>query len=178
MNGGCKLLGRLFVFMNGCVLGVCESVSRGTLMHFTAYHWHNDVQARASKLRECFVLQDFKRLNLSRFRHGGVNVTGFQLLDEQQAPFKDLRRTLIAMRAGKVQDDMEARDVYPLPVTHHTTSSVCLSVFLSVCVSFCFSVCLSVCWPACLSFSVLSSLTPIWLSVCRFFLFHWWCVYL
>ncbi|PVD34216.1 hypothetical protein C0Q70_05482, partial [Pomacea canaliculata] len=59
---------------------------------------------------------DFKRLNLSRFRHGGVNVTGFQLLDEQQAPFKDLRRTLIAMRAGKVQDDMEARDVYPLPV--------------------------------------------------------------
>ena len=26
-------------------------------------------------------LQDFKRLNLSRYRHGGVNVTGFQLLD-------------------------------------------------------------------------------------------------
>lgn len=147
--------------MNGCVLGLCESVSRGTLMHFTAYHSHSDVQARASKLRECFVLQDFKRLNLSRFRHGGVNVTGFQLLDEQQAPFKDLRRTLIAMRAGKVQDDMEARDVYPLPVTHHTNSSNCLFV----------------CLPSCLSFSVLSSLTPMWLSVYRFFLFHWWCVY-
>ena len=25
--------------------------------------------------------QDFKSLNLSRFRYGGVNVTGFQLLD-------------------------------------------------------------------------------------------------
>ena len=27
------------------------------------------------------MFQDFKNLNLSRFIHGGVNVTGFQLID-------------------------------------------------------------------------------------------------
>ncbi|XP_076467659.1 glutamate receptor 3-like [Babylonia areolata] len=51
---------------------------------------------------------DFQRLNLSRFRHGGVNVTGFQLLDEQQDSVKDLRRTLL--HRGD-------EDVHPLPVT-------------------------------------------------------------
>ncbi|KAL8581027.1 hypothetical protein ACOMHN_048061 [Nucella lapillus] len=51
---------------------------------------------------------DFQRLNLSRFRHGGVNVTGFQLLDQQQASVQDLRRTLL--HRGEEDD-------YPLPVT-------------------------------------------------------------
>ncbi|KAH9514029.1 hypothetical protein Btru_032031 [Bulinus truncatus] len=35
---------------------------------------------------------DFQSMNLSRFRHGGVNITGFQLLEHPQMLSDDLRR--------------------------------------------------------------------------------------
>ncbi|XP_076447024.1 glutamate receptor 3-like [Babylonia areolata] len=60
---------------------------------------------------------DFKRLNLSRYRHGGVNVTGFQLLDKRQRSVQDLRRDLLSARGVRGYRKLRERDVHPLPVT-------------------------------------------------------------
>lgn len=59
---------------------------------------------------------DFRRLDLSRFRHGGVNVTGFQLLDERQrGHVEDLERALFGIR--NVRDHgARSSDQSPLPV--------------------------------------------------------------
>ena len=61
-------------------------------------------------------LQDFRRLNLSRFRHGGVNVTGFQLLDRQQQSVLDLRRTLLNGKGLRGYHEKDESDIHTLPV--------------------------------------------------------------
>nr|KAG5705420.1 hypothetical protein BaRGS_004547 [Batillaria attramentaria] len=59
---------------------------------------------------------DFKRLDLSRFRHGGVNVTGFQLLDQKQRSVDDLRRALQDIRNVRADERSVDKDEHPLPV--------------------------------------------------------------
>ncbi|ESO90626.1 hypothetical protein LOTGIDRAFT_163822 [Lottia gigantea] len=41
---------------------------------------------------------DFKSLNLSRYRHGGVNITGFQLIDDQNSDNREYYREMKKMK--------------------------------------------------------------------------------
>ncbi|KAL8621467.1 hypothetical protein ACOMHN_058229 [Nucella lapillus] len=63
------------------------------------------------------MIIDFKRLNLSRYRHGGVNVTGFQLLDKKQRSAQDLRRKYLTAQGVRGFRKLRERDIHPLPVT-------------------------------------------------------------
>ncbi|XP_041358488.1 glutamate receptor-like isoform X2 [Gigantopelta aegis] len=52
---------------------------------------------------------DFKNLNLSRFIHGGVNVTGFQLLDTDAEFEDDFLKSMV-----KVTDNMQGQNTVPV----------------------------------------------------------------
>ena len=62
-----------------------------------------------------FFFQDFKRLNLSRFQHGGVNVTGFQLLDDPDPSVSHIRDDLYHMNNISHRQDSESEQL-PLKV--------------------------------------------------------------